>query len=161
MLVILGKLFYMFRQFRSVCMSRYLSHRVAPKGGVNIGSEVQLQHVENIHIGKGTYINGGQIIAGANSQILIGEKCMISYNVHIRTTTHNYSAGDIPMIEQGGNEKDIIIGNNVWIGYGAQIMSGVAIGDGSIVGAGAVVTHSIGENEVWAGVPAHFVKNRT
>lgn len=160
MLVVFGKIFYLFQQFRSVCLSKYLSKRVAPQGGVAISSHVQFQHIENISIGKGSYINGGQVIAGANSKISIGENCMISYNVHIRTTTHNYSNEDIPMIEQGGNEKDIVIGNNVWIGYGAQIMSGVVIGDGSIVGAGAVVTHNIGENEVWAGVPARFVKNR-
>lgn len=161
MLIFFGRLFYYFRKFKDICLCKYLSWRLDPTGGVTIGSSVQFQHIENVHIGKGTYINGGQIIAGENSQVIIGEKCMISYNVHIRTTTHNHSRSDVAMIDQGGDEKDIIIGNNVWIGYGAQIMPGISIGNGSIVGAGAVVTHNIGKNEIWIGIPARPIKRRT
>lgn len=57
-------------------------------------------------------MNGGFLYAGEHSKITIGNNVMISYNVHIRTTTHNTSRIDIPMIKQGLNEKDTIIEDN-------------------------------------------------
>lgn len=58
------------------------------------------------------------------------------------------------MIDQGHSEEDIIIGDNVWIGYGSQIMSGVHIGSNAIVAAGAVVTKDVPDNVIVGGVPA-------
>lgn len=117
-------------------------------------------HPENIVIGKNTYLNGGMFVAGDDSKIIIGDNCLISYNVHMRTSSHNHSVMDVPIREQGESQKDIVIGNNVWIGYGAQILSGVIIGDNSIVGAGAVVTRSIPENCIYGGVPAKLIRER-
>ena len=57
----------------------------------------------------------------------------------------------MPMALQGNDEADIVIGDDVWIGYGAQIMSGVEVGSHSIVGAGAVVTHDVPEYAVVGG----------
>ena len=77
----------------------------------------------------------------------------------MRTIEHVHEPNDIrPIIEQGNIEKDITIGNNVWIGYGAQILPGIKIGDNVIVGAGAVVTKNVENNSVVVGVPAHKVK---
>ena len=56
--------------------------------------------------------------------------------------------------------KDIRIEDDVWIGCGAQIMSGVTIGTGAVVGAGAVVCHDVPCYAVVAGVPARIIKNR-
>ena len=55
------------------------------------------------------------------------------------------------MNQQGNDEADIVIGDDVWIGYGAQIMSGVTVGSHSIVGAGSVVTHDVPEFAVVGG----------
>ena len=52
----------------------------------------------------------------------------------------------------------IIVGNNVFIGVNTIILPGVEIGDNCIIGAGAVVTKSIPANQVWAGVPARYIK---
>ena len=61
---------------------------------------------------------------------------------------------------QGHNEKDIIIGNDVWIGYGAQIMSGVTVGDGAVIAAGSIVTKDVLPYTVVGGVPAKKIKER-
>ena len=53
-----------------------------------------------------------------------------------------------------------MIGNDVWIGYGAQIMSGVRIGDGAVIAAGAVVTKDVASYSVVGGIPARKIKER-
>jgi len=58
------------------------------------------------------------------------------------------------------NKGDIVIGNDVWIGFEAVIMSGVAIGDGAIVGARAVVTKDVPPYTIVGGVPAKEIRKR-
>lgn len=126
-----------------------------------LGYEVYMQHPENIQIGNGTYINSGFIYASPKAHIKIGDNCLISYNVHIRTDSHNYKKRDECIKNQGNFEKSITIGNDVWIGYGAQIMPGCEIEDGTVIGAGAVVTHSTDKYGVYGGgVPAHKIGTR-
>lgn len=55
-------------------------------------------------------------------------------------------------------EKEVVIGNDVFIGARSMILKGVHIGDGAVIGAGSVVTRNIPEFEIWAGNPARFVK---
>lgn len=65
------------------------------------------------------------------------------------------------MIDQDIACKDIIVEDDVWIGYGAYIMPGVTIHKGAIVGAHAVVTKDIQNYAVAVGVPAKVIKYRT
>lgn len=126
-----------------------------------IGWSTVLGNPKNITIGQGSYVNGGELFAARDSHIVIGDNCMISYDVVIRTDMHNHVDLDIPMINQNITCKDIVIEDNVWIGYGAYVMPGVTIHKGSIVGAHAVVTKDIPEGSIAVGVPARVVKNRT
>jgi acetyltransferase-like isoleucine patch superfamily enzyme len=61
---------------------------------------------------------------------------------------------------QGIYKRDVRVGNNVWIGYGAQILRGVSVGDNAIVGASAVVTKDVPANAVVAGAPARVIRMR-
>ena len=58
------------------------------------------------------------------------------------------------------NKGDIVIGNDVWIGYESVIMSGVHIGDGAIIGTRALVTKDIPPYTIVGGVPAHVIRKR-
>ena len=58
------------------------------------------------------------------------------------------------------NKGDIIIGNDVWIGYDAVIMAGVKIGDGAIIGTRAVVTKDVEPYSIVGGVPAKEIRKR-
>ena len=129
-------------------------------GGYSLSDEVTMYYPQNISIGEGTYINGGYIIASPHARIEIGKDCLISYNVHIRTDTHNYEDRSKPINKQGNKESNIVIGNDVWIGFGVQIMSGVTIADGCVLGAGTVVTKSTEPYGVYAGIPARLIKYR-
>lgn len=58
------------------------------------------------------------------------------------------------------SKGDIIIGNDVWVGYGATILSGVTIGDGAVIGARALITKDVEPYSIVAGNPAKFIRKR-
>lgn len=59
-----------------------------------------------------------------------------------------------------GRELEVVIGDDVWVGFGAIILTGVTVGRGAIVAAGAVVTHDVGPYSIVAGNPARCVGQR-
>ena len=85
---------------------------------------------------------------------------MMAPNVAIIATNHVCDRTDIPMNAQGAVERMITIEDDVWIGYGAIILGGVTIGNGSIVAAGAVVTTDVQPYTIVGGVPAQSIKCR-
>ena len=126
-----------------------------------VAPDVTIHYGNNIWIGDNSYINpGAVIIAGKDSKIQIGNNCLISYNAHLRTSAHNYLKKDILIREQGMYEKDIVIEDDCWVGFGAQIMAGVTMRKGSILAAGGVLTHDTEPFGVYAGVPARKIKER-
>lgn len=130
-------------------------------GGTTIGGNCKVNCPQNIELGEDTMINDYTMLhASPNAKIMIGSHCMISYYVCLRTKKHNYLDLGVPMKHQGQDEKDIIIGDDVWIGYGAQIMPGIKIGDGVVIGAGAIVTKDCESYGVYVGVPARKIKSR-
>lgn len=138
---------------------QYRQMDIGENSRINLG--VQISNPQNMKIGNNTYINGGVFSIGANSRICIGSNCLISYNVHLRTISHHYENKDKLIRMQGEYEKNIVIEDDVWIGYGAQIMPGVTVKHGAVIGAGAVVTRDVGPYTVVGGVPAKIIKIRT
>ncbi|MEV9530546.1 acyltransferase [Aliarcobacter butzleri] len=99
-------------------------------------------------IGERCYIRGG-------GKIVIGKYCQMANNVIIVTTNHLL---DKDLYYGNIENKDVIIGDNVWIGSGAKIMPGVTVGNNSVIAAGAVVAKDVEVNTVVAGVPARIIK---
>jgi acetyltransferase-like isoleucine patch superfamily enzyme len=108
---------------------------------------------KHVHISRGTYING-------IGNVVIGNDCMIGPNVVIISGTHNYSDIKTPIRKQGSVKEKIIIEDNVWLAANVNVMPGIRIGEGSVVGAGAVVTKDIPQYSIAVGVPARIIKNR-
>ena len=94
-----------------------------------------------------------------NERIIIGNNCLIASKTTFNNTGHEYKIG-ININLQAITSKEIIVEDDVWIGTSCVILQGVTIGTGSIIAAGSVVNKSIPANEVWAGVPARFIKKR-
>jgi len=93
--------------------------------------------------------------------VSIGSDVMMAPEVIIYTSSHVHDRTDIPMWKQEFTKaRPVKIGNDVWIGRRAIIMPGVSIGNGVIVGAGAVVTKDIPDFCVAGGVPAQILKKR-
>ena len=65
-----------------------------------------------------------------------------------------------PIRLQGIYKRDVDVGHNVWIGYGACILRGVAVGENSVIGTSSVVTRDIPANAVVGGVPARVIRMR-
>lgn len=121
-------------------------------------------------VGKGTYgeLNVLQFETTC-CKLIIGNYCSIAPEVIFMTDgEHSYkSISTYPFATRYFNKSidtlskgDIIIGDDVWIGYGAIIMSGVNIGQGAVIAAGAVVTKDVSPYAIVGGVPANVIKYR-
>lgn len=106
-----------------------------------------------IRIGNYCLICPG-VRVGAAHEITVGDNCMIASNAYITDSDWHDIYNRIIM----GKTAPVKIENNVWIGDSAIVCKGVAIGENSIIGAGAVVVDSIPANCVAAGNPAKIVK---
>lgn len=137
----------------------YLADRMLLESGKNINIEKGALFDCNIKIGDNSGI--GINCRLPEGPIIIGNNVMMGPDVIIYTRNHRHDRLDIPMNEQGFEEVRLVtIGNDVWIGSRVIILPGVTIGDGCIIGAGAVVTKSIEPFSIAAGNPAKIVKKR-
>jgi len=114
-------------------------------------------------------VNGDKLKIGKFCSIACGAKFLFNSANHTLTSLSTYP---FPIFfEEWGlnvrqvtgawdNKGDIVLGNDVWIGYEAVVMAGVTIGDGAIVGARAVVTKDVPPYTIVAGVPAKALRRR-
>ena len=113
-------------------------------------SEPSIVTGANVFVGRNTYL-------GAWKPISIGSETLIGAYCYIISGNHRFAASDAPVRMQGYEGERITIGRNVWLGAHVVILPGVTISDNAVVGAGSVVTTSIPEAEIWAGVPARLI----
>ena len=125
------------------------------------------QHVNvDKHVNLSTHLKIGDYSGiGKNSSIQgyvsIGNHVMMGQDCLIYTTNHSFDDLDRTMDLQGYQEtKSVFIGNDVWIGARVIILPGVSIADGSIIGAGSIVTHDVPSYAVVAGNPAKIIYYR-
>lgn len=116
------------------------------KKGVSIGNGVNIYNAKSVSI---------------DTQypflVSIGDNVNITEGVTILTHDYSWSTIKATSGELLGDCGKVSIGNNVFIGRKAIILKNVNIGENSIIGAGAVVTHDVPPNQVWGGVPAKFI----
>lgn len=127
----------------------------------------------NINIEKGAYFgDGAQVSLGDRSgigmncrlygEITIGDDVMMGPDVIILTASHEFSRTDMTMKAQGHRpQRPVTIKDDVWIGVRVIILPGITIGQGAIVGAGAVVTKDVPEYAIVGGNPARVIRYRT
>ncbi len=122
-----------------------------------------------VSVGKGTYGGLNILTYNKNTRLFIGHYCSIAPNVTFILSADHYlnNISTYPFLVktlghdfEGVAKGDIIVGDDVWIGYGATIMSGVHIGQGAVVAAGAVVTKDVPSYAIVGGVPAKVIKYR-
>jgi acetyltransferase-like isoleucine patch superfamily enzyme len=115
----------------------------------------------SLHVGSNTFIQSGCILNAFVGNITIGANCMIAAHCALTPYQHGFADTRRLMREQPLTSRgDIVIEDDVWLGLNASVMDGVNVGQGAVVGAGAVVTKDIPPYAIAGGVPARVIRFR-
>ncbi|MGI8846213.1 MAG: acyltransferase [Thermoleophilaceae bacterium] len=116
-------------------------------------------HEGEVSIGAKTVL-GQDCTISAFQHVSIGRECVVADRVMLIDFDHGMVEVDRPIRQQGIYKRDVRVGHNVWIGYGACILRGVTVGDNAVIGTGAVVTNDVPANAVVGGIPAKVIRMR-
>lgn len=156
-------------QSRLYLAARKLKHRLVGDG---LPPQLLAERYPQYRIGRGSY--GDLVVARykGDAQLVMGAWCSVAANVQVMlggehrmdwVTTYPFNAMDPRFADLEGHPRtkgDVVIGNDVWLGREAMILSGVTIGDGAVVGARALVTRDVPPYGIVAGNPATLVRKR-
>lgn len=126
---------------------------IAPNVSFRNGRRVTIG--DNCHVGERCYLWAGD----STGRIVLGNCVSLAPEVFITASDYQFVAGK-PFRQQPKRERDVVIGDDVWLGARVVVTAGVTIGRGCIVGAGAVVTRDLPENCIAGGVPARVIRQR-
>lgn len=135
----------------------------------NFTYPVNITNDSLIQIGKGTYGPIDVLISNSESSLIIGNYCSIAANVKFLLSGEHclnnistfpfktyYMRGGLEALSKG----NIVVDDDVWIGYGATILSGIHIGQGAVIAAGSIVTKDVPPYAIVGGNPAKIIKYR-
>jgi len=135
--------------------------RISSNSYFGLNCKIYACETSIVEIGRNVSFNSNVMInARGIGKILIGKHVLIGPNVVVRSNNHNYEKPDIPIINQGMTNGEIIIEDNVWISSNCVILPNCTIGEGSIVAAGAVVTKDVEPYSIVGGIPAKKIGSR-
>jgi acetyltransferase-like isoleucine patch superfamily enzyme len=103
---------------------------------------------------------GQECTISAFQRVAIGRECIIADRVMMIDFDHGMVEVERPIRLQGIYKRDVEVGHNVWIGYGACVLRGVRVGHNAVIGTNSVLTADVPENAVVGGVPARVIRMR-
>ena len=172
---------------RSAAERRVRRRLRAGAPGLRIDATVHIRSPHRLRLGEGVFIDAGAVLhcggmewspedggieigdhcyVGPNCTLFgaagieVGPSALISPGVVITSHQHSYARDDVEIRLQPLRFGRVVIERDVWIGANATILPGVRLGAGSIVGAGAVVTHDVPTRAIVLGVPARVAHER-
>jgi acetyltransferase-like isoleucine patch superfamily enzyme len=116
-------------------------------------------HEGEISIGAKSVL-GQECTISAYQHVSIGRECIVADRAMLIDFDHGVVEVERPIREQGIYKRDVRVGHNVWMGYGACVLRGVTVGDNCVIGTNSVVTRDIPANAVVGGVPARVIRMR-
>jgi acetyltransferase-like isoleucine patch superfamily enzyme len=147
-------------------LGRALQIQIGKRGRVAFGRLVWIGDGTKIRCHEGEVVIGPKTVLGqectisAYKRIRIGEQCVIADRAMFIDFDHGVTEVERPIRQQGIYKRDVVVGSNCWIGYGACILRGVRVGDNAIIGTNSVVTRDVPANAVVGGVPAKVIRMR-
>jgi acetyltransferase-like isoleucine patch superfamily enzyme len=139
-------------------IGRHATLRIGRWAWIGNGSKIRV-HEGEVSIGAKT-VMGQECTISAYQHVEIGRECILADRVMLIDFDHGVVEVERPIRLQGIYKRDVHVGHNVWIGYGACILRGVTVGDNSILGTNAVVTKPVPDNAVVGGSPARVIRMR-
>lgn len=129
--------------------------------GVRIAPNATFRNGDRITIGDHSHIGEHDMLWAGNShgRITLGRYCLLAPNVTITASNYGIDQGT-PVMHQPKQERDVVLGDDVWLGANVVVLPGITIGDGAVVAAGAVVTKDLPAQCIAAGVPAKVIGTR-
>ena len=125
-----------------------------------VGNDCKIRvHEGEVRIGAKTVL-GQECTISAFQHVSIGRECIVADRVMLIDFDHGIVEVDRPIRVQGIYKRDVRVGHNVWVGYGACVLRGCTVGDNSVLGTYSVVTEDVPENAVAGGVPAKVIRMR-
>jgi acetyltransferase-like isoleucine patch superfamily enzyme len=149
-----------------VFFGRALELEISRRGRLDFGRFVWIGDGTKIRCHEGLVEIGAKTVMGqectisAYQHVRIGEQCVIADRAMFIDFDHGVVEVERPIRLQGIYKRDVEVGSNVWIGYGACILRGVRVGDNSIIGTNSVVTKDVPANAVVGGIPARVLRMR-
>ena len=116
-------------------------------------------HEGEVEIGAKSVL-GQECTISAFQHVSIGRECIVADRVMMIDFDHGVVEVERPIRMQGIYKRDVNVGHNVWIGYGACILRGVTVGHNAVIGTSSVVTTHVPDNAVVAGIPARVIRMR-
>jgi acetyltransferase-like isoleucine patch superfamily enzyme len=139
---------------------------IGPRATLHIGRWAWVGHRTKIRVHEGEVRIGAKTVMGqectisAYQHVSIGRECIVADRVMMIDFDHGVTEVERPIRLQGIYKRDVNVGHNVWVGYGACILRGVTVGDNCAIGTNAVVTAEVPANAVVGGVPARVIRMR-
>lgn len=136
----------------------------------SLSSRIELK--DNVWVSRGCYLVAGRgveivfeprayighrCLFYGHGGIHVGRDALLANDVQLICGNHTFARRDLPIRAQPTEERPIVIEDDVWLGASAIVLGGVTVGMGSVVAAGAVVTHSLPPYSIARGVPAQIV----
>ena len=149
-----------------VFFGKGLELQIAKRGTIRFGRFVWIGDRTKIRCHEGEVIVGQKSVLGqectisAYRRVRIGEQCVIADRAMFIDFDHGVVEVERPIRLQGIYKRDVDVGSNVWVGYGACVLRGVRVGDNSVIGTNSVLTKDIPANAVVGGVPARLLRMR-
>ena len=132
---------------------------IGPRTAIERGGELTAVYGARVAIGADTYV-GSFCNIRSDDSIQIGNGCYIAQFVSVIDGGYKLTAETGRISREDYETKSVRIGHNVWLGVGVIVLPGVSIGDGAVLGAGAVVTKDIPARSIAVGNPARVTSVR-
>lgn len=149
-----------------VFFGKGLELQIAKRGTIRFGRFVWVGDGTKIRCHEGEVIVGQKTVLGqectisAYRHVRIGEQCVIADRAMFIDFDHGVVEVERPIRVQGIYMRDVDVGSNVWVGYGACVLRGIRVGDNSVIGSNSVLTKDVPANGVVGGVPARLLRMR-